>query len=73
MNEANPKSFHLHLVSDSTGETVGLMARACMAQFENIKTTEHFDELLYDQSPLILIHCSHRIKDSCISSMGFGN
>jgi len=41
MNEANPKSFHLHLVSDSTGETVGLMARACMAQFENIKTTEH--------------------------------
>ncbi|MBI2584958.1 MAG: kinase/pyrophosphorylase [Rhodospirillales bacterium] len=35
------KAFHLHLVSDSTGETVGLVARACLAQFENIETTEH--------------------------------
>lgn len=41
MNKANVKSFHLHLVSDSTGETVGLVARACLAQFENIETTEH--------------------------------
>jgi len=39
MNKANVKSFHLHLVSDSTGETVGLVARACLAQFENIETT----------------------------------
>ncbi len=41
MNKANVKSFHLHLVSDSTGETVGLVARACLAQFENVQTTEH--------------------------------
>jgi [pyruvate, water dikinase]-phosphate phosphotransferase / [pyruvate, water dikinase] kinase len=41
MNKANVKSFHLHLVSDSTGETVGLVARACLAQFENIEATEH--------------------------------
>jgi len=41
MNKVNVKSFHLHLVSDSTGETVGLVARACLAQFENIETTEH--------------------------------
>lgn len=41
MNKANVKAFHLHLVSDSTGETVGLVARACLAQFENIQTTEH--------------------------------
>jgi hypothetical protein len=41
MNEVNRKSFHLHLVSDSTGETVGLVARACLAQFENIDATEH--------------------------------
>ena len=26
--------FHLHLVSDSTGETVHSVARACLVQFE---------------------------------------
>jgi regulator of PEP synthase PpsR (kinase-PPPase family) len=41
MSEPNVKSFHLHLVSDSTGETVGLVARACLVQFESIETTEH--------------------------------
>ncbi len=41
MTKANVKSFHLHLVSDSTGETVGLVARACLAQFEDIEATEH--------------------------------
>ncbi len=32
---------HLHLVSDSTGETAELVARACMAQFKNLEPTEH--------------------------------
>ncbi len=41
MNKANVKTFHLHLVSDSTGETVGLVARACLAQFDAIEVTEH--------------------------------
>lgn len=41
MNKANVKSFHLHLVSDSTGETVGLVARACLVQFEDVEATEH--------------------------------
>ncbi len=35
------KSFHLHLVSDSTGETVGLVARASLVHFDNIESTEH--------------------------------
>lgn len=30
-------SFHLHLVSDSTGETTYSLARACLVQFENIE------------------------------------
>lgn len=34
------KTFHLHLVSDSTGETAGLVARACLVQFEDIRTVE---------------------------------
>ena len=35
------KTFDLYLVSDSTGETVGLVARASLAQFDDIQATEH--------------------------------
>ena len=35
------KTFHLHLVSDSTGETIHTLARACVAQFEKIQAVEH--------------------------------
>jgi len=34
-------SFNLHMVSDSTGETVRLVARACLAQYKNVEATEH--------------------------------
>lgn len=33
--------FHLHLVSDSTGETVVAVARACVAQFDEVDAIEH--------------------------------
>ncbi len=33
--------FHLHLVSDSTGETVSSVSRAAMAQFEGVEVEEH--------------------------------
>src|SRR5262249_57572939 len=33
--------FHLHLVSDSTGETVHSVARACLLQFEEAEAVEH--------------------------------
>lgn len=33
--------FHLHLVSDSTAETVSSIARATIAQFDNIDVREH--------------------------------
>ena len=35
------KHFHIHLVSDSTGETLGHVARACLAQFAEVDTTKH--------------------------------
>ena len=35
------KSFHVHLVSDSTGDTVGTVARASLVQFDDIQATEH--------------------------------
>lgn len=33
--------FHLHLVSDSTGETLMTVARAASAQYENVRAIEH--------------------------------
>ncbi|MFN0043848.1 MAG: pyruvate, water dikinase regulatory protein [Alphaproteobacteria bacterium] len=35
------RTYHLHLVSDSTGETVGVVARAALVQFEDVKAIEH--------------------------------
>ena len=35
------RSFHLHLVSDATGETINSVARACLVQFEGIEPVEH--------------------------------
>jgi regulator of PEP synthase PpsR (kinase-PPPase family) len=34
-------SFHLHMVSDSTGETVSSVARAVVAQFDGVEPIEH--------------------------------
>ena len=33
--------FHLHLVSDSTGETINVLAKAAIAQFERVQPLEH--------------------------------
>lgn len=42
MNDGNSiKSFHLHLVSDATGETINSVARACVAQFDKVEPIEH--------------------------------
>jgi hypothetical protein len=40
------KRLHLHLVSDSTGDTVRSVARATLAQFEKAEVTEHFWSLV---------------------------
>lgn len=34
-------AYHLHLISDATGETVTSVARACLVQFEDVQVTEH--------------------------------
>lgn len=44
--ERHMKNFHLHLVSDSTGETVSSVARAALVQFENVIPEEHFWSLV---------------------------
>ena len=39
---AKPASFfHLHLISDSTGETLVTVARAARAQYTNVSAVEH--------------------------------
>jgi regulator of PEP synthase PpsR (kinase-PPPase family) len=35
------KTFHLHLVSDATGETINSVARACLVQFDDVVPVEH--------------------------------
>jgi regulator of PEP synthase PpsR (kinase-PPPase family) len=35
------RRFHLHLVSDATGETINSVARACLVQFEGVDAIEH--------------------------------
>jgi regulator of PEP synthase PpsR (kinase-PPPase family) len=35
------KRFHLHLVSDSTGETINAVAKAALAQFDDVEPVEH--------------------------------
>jgi len=35
------RKFHLHLVSDATGETINSLARACLVQFEGVDAVEH--------------------------------
>lgn len=36
------KRFHLHLVSDSTGETLEAIAKAALAQFEHTEAIKHY-------------------------------
>src|SRR5262249_20568957 len=33
--------YHLHLVSDATGETINSVPRACLVQFEGVEPIEH--------------------------------
>ena len=48
----SPQKIHIHLVSDSTGETVHQISRACLAQFPNVKTIEHIWTLVRSQQHL---------------------
>ena len=49
---SNNKKLVIHLVSDSTGETVHQVARACIAQFPNVTTIEHVWTLVRSEAHL---------------------
>src|SRR5580693_4692535 len=44
--------FHLHLISDSTGETLITVARAVAAQYANVTPVEHVYPLVRSQKQL---------------------
>jgi [pyruvate, water dikinase]-phosphate phosphotransferase / [pyruvate, water dikinase] kinase len=46
------REFHLHLVSDATGETLNAIAKAACAQFDDITVREHFYALVRSQRQL---------------------
>lgn len=49
------KEFHLHLVSDATGETINSVARACVIQFDQVRPIEHFWNLVRTAHQLDLV------------------
>ena len=46
------KHFHLHLVSDSTGETVSSVSRAALVQFDDVIAQEHVWSLIRTKGQL---------------------
>ena len=46
------KYFHLHLISDSTGETIQAVARAVCAQFVGAEPVEHIYGLVRSKKAL---------------------
>ena len=53
--------FHVHLISDSTGGTLSSVVKACLAQFEDVQTEQHFWPLVRTQKQLqkVLESVSH--------------
>ncbi|MEQ8195378.1 MAG: pyruvate, water dikinase regulatory protein [Rhodospirillales bacterium] len=59
------KTIHFHMVSDSTGETVSLVARACLAQFEEVNSRNHNWNLVRTEEKV------DEILDSVQANRGF--
>ncbi|MDA7946406.1 MAG: kinase/pyrophosphorylase [Hyphomicrobiaceae bacterium] len=41
-----PKFFHLHLISDATGETLSAVAKAAIVQYSQVRSIEHVHSLV---------------------------
>lgn len=44
--------FHMHLISDSTGETLSAIAKAAAVQYPNVRAIEHMHPLVRTQRQL---------------------
>lgn len=58
------KLFHLHLISDATGETINSVARACLVQFEDVEPVEHTWSMVRTERQL------HKVIDGIAANPG---
>jgi regulator of PEP synthase PpsR (kinase-PPPase family) len=58
--------LHLHLLSDSTGETLEMIAKAAMAQFENTDVIRHFWPMVRSQQHLDRIMSEMRMHPGLV-------
>ena len=56
-----PRYFHLHLVSDATGETLSVVAKAAAAQYASFKPLAHIYALV--RTPFQLARALREIED----------
>lgn len=52
MTKAAPGAFHMHLVSDSTGETLRAISKAVIVQYAQVRATEHVHPLVRNERQL---------------------
>lgn len=52
MEETLPRFFHLHLISDATGETLNAVAKAAAVQYSGIRPIEHVHALVRSKKQL---------------------
>lgn len=52
MTNGLPSYFHLHLISDSTGETLTTIAKAAAVQYAEVRPIEHVHPLIRNQKQL---------------------
>ena len=52
MNDKKQHRFYLHLVSDATGNTLQMVAKACVSQFEDVEPVERFWPLVRTEKQL---------------------
>jgi len=57
MSARSPSYFHLHLVSDATGETLITVARAAAAQYATVSPIEHIYPLVRSGKQLAKARC----------------
>ncbi|MDD3028754.1 MAG: kinase/pyrophosphorylase [Alphaproteobacteria bacterium] len=58
--------FHIHLVSDSTGETLASLTRACLVQFENVDVKKHYWNLIRSSQLLKMVFKSLEEKPGLV-------
>jgi len=59
------KIFHLHMVSDSTGDTLHMVTRASLVQFDNIEANEHIWNMIRNEEQI------QEVLDSLKENPGF--